>query len=304
MDTLKLPTLLMISENPSVRFWIKKQLNRQFFIIDAANFKVALEAAKTSRLDFVIIDSDFENCNPLKLSLEIRQNLEPFTPILLITGRLKKSFLDAALESGVTDFLNNQLDETELELRIATGRKAQSLREKTNDVFSSLDQKKDNLSSDYLKKKFLLHDQALRLIASAKKKKIPLAALFVRVDHFEEMQIKMGYLVASEILLPLSNLFLKALKPSDLLIPSNEGRFIILLHNAETSQAKDFAENIRAKVNKTSFETKNGPLRLSVSMTLSSIEASEGDLNRMVNISVQAFKEAEAAVNLIIPIEP
>lgn len=304
MDTLKLPTLLMISENPSVRFWIKKQLNDQFFIIDAADFKVAVEAAKTSRLDFVIIDSDFENCNPLKLSSEIRPHLEPFTPILLITGRLKKSFLDAALESGVTDFLNNQLDPTELQLRIATGRKAQSLRDKTHTVFSSVDQKQENISSDYLKNKFLLHDQALRVIANAKKKKIPLAALFVRVDRFEEMQTKIGYLVASEILLPLSNLFLKALKPTDLLIPSNEGRFIILFQNATTAQARDFAENIRSQVSKTLFSTKNGQIALTISMTLSSLEASEGDFNRMVDVSVKALEKSNTAANLIIPIEP
>ena len=92
MEHLKLPTLLIVSENPSIRFWIKKHLHDQFFILEAFDFKMALEAAKTSRLDFVILDSDFENCNPLKLSSEIRQILGSFTPILLITGRLKKSF--------------------------------------------------------------------------------------------------------------------------------------------------------------------------------------------------------------------
>jgi len=304
MDKLKLPTLLIVSENPSVRFWIKKQLNDQFFIIDAPDFKIAIETAKNSHLDFVIIDSDFENYNPLNLSLEIRKNLDAFTPILLITGRLKKSFLEAALDAGVTDFLNNQLDPEELQLRIATGRKAQSLREKTKDAFSSLEPPKNELSSDYLKNKFLLHDQALRLIANAKIKNIPLVALFIRIDRFDELQTKSGYLVASEILIPLSHLLLKNLKESDLLIPSSEGRFIILLQNVTIAQAKSLAENLRSKVKKAAFLTKNGPIYLSISMTLSSLEATEGDFNRIVNISVNALKEAHTAVNLIIPIDP
>jgi diguanylate cyclase (GGDEF)-like protein len=304
MDHLKLPTLLMVSETPSVRFWIKKHLSEQFFIIDTPDFKAALEAAKNSRLDFIIIDSDFENCNPLKLSAELRKTLDPFIPILLITGRLKKSFLDAALEAGVTDFLNNQLDSEELHLRIATGRKAQSLRDKTSELSFAIAKKKDTLSSDYLKSKFFLHDQTLRWIANAKKKNIALMALFIRIDHFEEIQTKIGYLVSAETLLPLSNLLSDLLKKSDLLIPMSEGRFIILLQNTTSEEAKNLAEKCRAKVAETPFNTKNGPVHLSISMTLSSLQATEGAFNRIVDLSVQALKEADAVANLILPIEP
>ena len=299
MEHLKLPTLLIVSENPSIRFWIKKHLHDQFFILEAFDFKMALEAAKTSRLDFVILDSDFENCNPLKLSSEIRQILGSFTPILLITGRLKKSFLNAALESGITDFLNNELDEQELHLRIATGRKAQSLRDKTMEASSALKSQPSDLSTNYLRDKFLLHDQALRFIAKAKKEGIPLCALFIRIDQFE----KMGYLMSSEILPLLSHLLYEQLNSSELLIPANEGQFIILLENKTPQEAKKIASNLRLKVEKTPFKTKNSPLHLTISMTLSSLEATEGNFNQMVDISLKALKEANTAANLIIPIE-
>ena len=304
MDKLKLPTLLMVSENPSVHFWIKKQLNEQFFIIDASDLTKAVETSENSQLDFVIIDADVEYYDPLKLSLQIRKNLDTWTPILLITGKLKKQFLDEALESGVTDFLNNQLDPDELQLRIATGRKTQSLQEKTTDAFFSLYPTDALLSGNYLKSKFLLHDQALRVIANAKKNNIPLVALFVRIDYFETLQTQMGYLVASEILLPLSHLFSQILNEPDLFIPTGEGRFIILLQNTTLTQAKIIAETIRLKVKETAFETKKGPVHLTISMTLSSLEATEGDFNRMIQFSVQALKEADTAANLIIPIEP
>jgi PleD family two-component response regulator len=144
---LKLPTLLVIADNPSIRFWVKKHLNDQFFILEAITKRGALEAIRNSSLDFIILDSGFEDCDPLKLCKEMRPLLHSsLTPILLVTGRLKKSYRDEALEAGVSDFLNDQLDLEELETRIATGRKAASVRQKTIDVSAALKKpKKENL---------------------------------------------------------------------------------------------------------------------------------------------------------------
>ncbi len=131
---IKLPTLLVIAENPSVRFWVKKHLDHQFFVIPAEKWQEALEALN-ARLDFIIIDSALEECNALELCKELSKRTQKnLVPILLITGRLKKSFRDRALESGVTDFLSDQLDLDELETRIATGLKAASIRQKTEDL--------------------------------------------------------------------------------------------------------------------------------------------------------------------------
>ena len=91
MSTLKLPTLLVVTENPSVRVWVKKHLDQDFFIIDASRKKGAIEAAQTAALDFVIVDSELESFDALELCAALKQILRTLTPILLITGRLKRS---------------------------------------------------------------------------------------------------------------------------------------------------------------------------------------------------------------------
>jgi len=142
MDKLNLPTLLLISENPSVIFWIKKQLKDQFFILVSSKFSQAIEQTKNTQLDFVMIDSEFENLNPLALSSELSSILDPSTPIILITGSLKKSFLNTAFKSGITDFLNNQLNSEELQACILKGKKSQLLQKKTKTASSVISQKK------------------------------------------------------------------------------------------------------------------------------------------------------------------
>lgn len=138
---MRLPTLLIISDNPSVRYWVKKHLEDQYFVLESVNRMSALEAIQTSQLDFIIIDSALEGTDPLELAAEMKQILRTLTPILLITGRLKRTYLESALEAGVTDFLNDQLDPEELSMRIATAKKARSLREKTSAFSASITKK-------------------------------------------------------------------------------------------------------------------------------------------------------------------
>ncbi len=289
MSKLKLPTLLCITDNPSVRFWIKKHLDDQFFIIDASKRGAAIAAAESASLDFIIVDSELEDCDAIELCAELKQILRSLSPILLITGRLKRSFLDAAMEAGVTDFLNNQLDPEELEMRIATIRKGQHLREKTQNLSGTLTQKREDYSSDYLKKRVLLHNQALNVLKEAKREGVPITALIIRIDHFDELQSRIGFTLSEEILSPFAELLQKFLGKTNLLIPSGEGRFIALLKHATPEKARIVAEEIRKGVAKTPVKNE----KLTVSIAVSSLEGTETDFNRMVDSSFKALKTAQ-----------
>lgn len=140
---LFLPTLLLVTNNPSIRHWIKKHLDDQFFILEAKEAPQVMEAIRTSPLDLILLDTELEGV--LDLCKEMRKALyRTLTPILLITGRLKKSFREKALEAGVTDFLSNQLDLEELQMRIAAAKRAQELREKTSGLSQSRLKKKEH----------------------------------------------------------------------------------------------------------------------------------------------------------------
>lgn len=301
---LKLPTLLVITENPTIRFWVKKHLDSQFFIIDAAKRSAALDAVKFAPLDFIILDSKLEDCNPLQLCKELRQMLHITpTPILLVTGKLKKSYREEALEAGVTDFLSSQLDFEELETRIATLRKAAEIRQKTTDLSAAIQTPRRELSENYLRDKFLLHDKALRLLAQGKKEGVSMTLLVLRIDNFEELQSRFGHSIAETILLPFSNLLNRHLRDRDLLIPSAEGKFIILLSNVSKEQTHAFAETLRKEIQQHNFPTQKGPIQLTVSIAFSSLEANESAFNQMIRTATKALHQAETTENMIISLE-
>jgi PleD family two-component response regulator len=135
---LKLPTLLVIADNPSIRFWVKNHLDPQFFVLSAETKQQALDALNANP-DFIIIDAAFEECDPLDLCKTLSQfTKKQLIPILLITGKLKKSFRAQATEAGVNYFLSDQLDIEELQARLAEGLQAAAVRHKTETLGLSI----------------------------------------------------------------------------------------------------------------------------------------------------------------------
>jgi lipoate-protein ligase A len=184
-NPLKLPTLLVVSDNPTIRFWVKKHLDHQFFILLAEDRKEAFEAAFNSRLDFIILDAALESLDALVLCQELNQlSQKHFTPIFLITGRLNKSYRKQAQKAGVTAFLSEQLDLDELEAAIAKGQKTASMRDKTADLSRSIKTSKD---APDLKHR----------VVSRKGAKIHLIELY-NTPIFEQLQIEEALLRADE----------------------------------------------------------------------------------------------------------
>jgi PleD family two-component response regulator len=294
---LKLPTLLVIADNPTIRFWVKKHLDDRFFVICAEKRHEAIDALN-SRLDFIIIDSQLESCNALDLCKEISKiTQKSLVPILLVTGRLKKSFRDKAQQSGVSDFLSDQLDIDELEIRIATGKRAASARDKTVNLGLSIKMPTQNFAGGSLKNKFVLPDAGLKILAEAKRENAPAALLILQIDRFEELEN------AADMAGHLNQFIQKLLREKDLLIPSAEGRAILLLWNTKPDASRLIAERLREKIRLHRFSTKAGPQELTVSIAVSSLEASEKGFNKMIDAAVKSLK-THSETNLIISLDP
>lgn len=295
------PTCLLVTENRSVRSFVKKHLDDQFFIIESSKPSAILDTIRHSKLDLILLDGQIENC--LKLCKEMKEvlYLNP-TPILLITGRLKKAFRDEALDAGVSDFLSENLDADELETRIATARKALAAREKTADLSSAI-RPTQPVSSTYLKNKTLLHDHALRLLTSAKGAPATTALLLIQIDQLNRLQAELGVWTTDSLFVSLSQLIQQFLKNDDLLISSSGNRLILLLNQTDLKQAKVFAESLRKEVEHHMFYTPKGDRWITISIVYSQIESSEASFEKMLETSIKALN-TQNQTNLILNLEP
>ncbi len=300
---LQLPTILLISDNPAIVHWMRKNLDSEFTLLEAAKEEKALQIVRTTLLDFIILDSSFEEKDALTLSSKIRQ-LNTVVPILLMTGRLRKPFRERAFDAGVTDFLNDRLDPEELETRIAIGKKAASERRKAASLSGLIQAPEEKETSRiYLKSKVLLNEKALRLLADAKQKGNPIALLTLRVDQFQKLETEHGMIKAELLQHELAEKMETLLHTGDLLIPYSNGRFILLLPETGPDTARTNAERLRSQIQRETFSIDGKTLHLTVSIVISLPGTGDDEYNLMVANAIKALQQSESMANLILSLD-
>jgi diguanylate cyclase (GGDEF)-like protein len=300
-EQFSLPTLLIISDNPSIRYWLKKQLASQFSLIEATTRSKAIETALHSALHFIILDAAFKAYDFLLLASELRQTPSNLlTPILLITDKLKKSYRTTAQEAGVTDFLFQPLDADELAAKIDTIKKAGSVRHKVLGLSSRISApKQQEPSSSFFKNKVLLHDQALQVLTDAKKRGVPVKMLVVRIDRFAEIQAKIGAPASQTILQSFGELLNKSIGKNSTITPFTNGQFIVLLPEIGLPESQKIAENLRKLVEQQRFTTKQGILHLTASFAISDVDTTEKSFNRMIDSTTKSLDQSSTFNNQV-----
>lgn len=113
--------LLLVDDNPSNLFMLGK-LAQSSGIADVQSFRdplQALEEARQTRFDIIIVDYMMPGMDGLTLIREVR-NLPDYidVPIVMVTTVDQREICYAALEAGATDFLTKPVDMAEAKARL------------------------------------------------------------------------------------------------------------------------------------------------------------------------------------------
>lgn len=271
-----LPLLLLVSKNlPTLRFF-RKLCAERFYVLEASEVHAALDYAKNLTIDVVILEEKNSEIPILSLSRQIwRSKGNENVPLLLITNNLKEIYVSQAHKAGVSDFINDPLEEKEVEQRLAAALKSKHVQKKIS-LLGTRIKRAPFVASEKppLMQRFLLNDRALKEVAKAKKSKSPTSMLMIELDGFPEVLKKKGDLVAEEILLALHSFLQERVRPQDSLFPQGGARFILLLPKTSQRASQAIAEMIRSDVSTTPFATKKGNLSLTLSIGLVSFNES------------------------------
>lgn len=176
-------SILLVTENPSIQFWVKKHLDDQFFIIQTERYTQALSMAQ-GELDFILIDSEIDSFDPLELVKRIYMDVtKGKCPILLITDRLKKKYREEAKKAGVAEFLSASIDHEELLERIESGRQAEVSKKKTATLTQGFQLKTGAQKSGALKGKVVFDSKTLSRLQKAEQEGESCHLVLVRCDR-------------------------------------------------------------------------------------------------------------------------
>jgi len=291
-ESFHLPIVLIIADKPSIGYWLKKQLEGKFFVIDATSKSKAIEVALNTTVHCIILDAAFKACDCLELASEIRRTPSNLlTPILLITDTLKKSYRTSATEAGVTDFLFLPLDAEELQAKIEGIEKASNVRSKVLGLSARIGAPAIAASPSFFKNKVVLHDQALQLLAQAKNQNVSVRMLVIRIDRFKEIEAKLGPVASQEVLQNFADFLERSAGKNGAVERFTDGSFIVLLQDLGLDESKKVAENLRKLVEKQRFSTKQGILHLTASFAISEVSGTEKSVHQMLDAAAKSFDQ-------------
>jgi CheY-like chemotaxis protein len=116
--------VLIVEDNQHMRVLLRSLLNSIGIreIHEAGNGAAALGVLREKKCDLVLSDLAMKPMDGLEFTREVRQSersVNPFMPIIMITGHTERHRVEAARDAGVTEFLAKPITPNSLFSRIA-----------------------------------------------------------------------------------------------------------------------------------------------------------------------------------------
>lgn len=226
-----------------------------------------------------------------QLCREVRRNKqEPYTYVLLLTGKRTKSDVVQGLESGADDYVTKPFDTQELKVRLRTGKRILYLQEQ---LISARDALRDMATRDSLTglwNRAAIIDILTNEITRAQRQKANVGILLVDIDHFKHVNDTHGHLVGDEVISAVAQTMRSSIRRYDAAGRYGGEEFLIVLPGCDETNAVSHAERLRTAINRLGVKVADNEVRVSVSLgvTVFSANASPD--------AVDIVKAADAAL--------
>jgi two-component system cell cycle response regulator len=254
--------------------------------------QAALFEAAESAFELVIVNSNFEDYDPLRLCSQLR-SLERtrFLPVLLITEQGADEMTVRALELGVNDYIVRPVDTNELVARCLT----QIRRKRYNDRLRASVQHTIELAvTDALtglnNRRYLDNHLAVLFKRSLIRGR-PLSVLITDIDRFKAVNDTYGHDAGDQVLKEFASRIRSTVRGADLACRYGGEEFVVVMPDTPGEVAASIAERLRMAVETVPFTLRDSGQVLNVT-------ASFGLSSRIgtVETADQLIKQADLAL--------
>jgi len=266
--------VLLVDSRGASQERIIKSLKPIAEVIAMSDPQAAVFEAAENPLDLIIVNSNLEDYDPLRLCSQIR-SLERtrFIPILLITEQGDEQMIIRSLDLGVNDYIVRPLDPNELIARTLT----QVRRKRFNDrLRNSVRQTIELAVTDGLtglhNRRYL--DTHLRtLFARAKVRGRPLTLCITDIDRFKQVNDVYGHDAGDEVLKEFAGRIRSTVRGADLACRYGGEEFVVVMPDTPAEAAAAVAERLRGMIEARPFQLRSGetPLMLTASMGIATL---------------------------------
>lgn len=251
---------------------------------------------KKGRPEIILLDWMMPNMNGIELCKKIRKQIkEPYIYIILLTARKGKQDLIEAMEAGADDFITKPFDPHILKVRLRAGKRITTLQ---NELIAAREDLRIQATHDSLTQLYnrsALMNMMEREISRSRRDQSSIGIVMIDIDYFKTINDTYGHLVGDEVLIKLAEQMKQCTRQYDTIGRYGGEEFIIVLPQCAEAEVRCVAERLRQTVCKQPYDTKEGPVNVSISLGATWIKPSEqecAELN-LIRIADRALYSAK-----------
>lgn len=290
--------VLLVDARASSQDRIVKALRPIAEVTAISDPQAALFYAAENPTELVIVNSNLEDYDPLRLCSQLR-SLERtrFIPVLLMADQDADGVIVRALELGVNDYIVRPVDPNELIARCLT----QIRRKRYNDrLRSSVEHTIELAVTDGLtglnNRRYL--DNHLKLLFDrANARGRALSVCLTDIDRFKSINDTYGHDAGDEVLKELAARIRSTVRGADLACRYGGEEFVVVMPDTPLEMATAIAERLRSAIEGKPFHLAAAGLDLNVtaSLGIASISQSVQTPAQLMKAADQALYEAKNA---------
>jgi diguanylate cyclase (GGDEF)-like protein len=225
---------------------LKKLGHDVLAVEDGTRATATLLAADGPRM--AILDWMMPGCDGLAVCREVRKRAAPYTYIILLTSRDRRSDMVEALDAEVDDFLTKPYDAVELRARLRSGERVLLLQETLLLAQEALRHEATHDRLTGLWNRARIYDHLKREARRSEREKTTLAVLLADLDHFKQINDTYGHGVGDAVLHEAGQRMRSVLRDYESIGRYGGEEFLIVLSKADMVVGRQVAERIRRAV--------------------------------------------------------
>ncbi|HEY1603942.1 MAG TPA: diguanylate cyclase [Pirellulales bacterium] len=243
----------------------------------------------------VVFDWLMPGLDGLELCRRVRaQHQEPYTYILLLTGKRDPADVVEGLSAGADDYITKPFDPAELKVRLRAGKRILCLQEQLISAREALRELALHDSLTKLWNRAAIHDMLAVEVSRSRREGASLAAIVADLDHFKLINDTHGHLVGDAVLSATAKALTQSTRPYDPIGRIGGEEFLILLPGCNQVNAVSHAERLRAAVERLSVETASGLINVTASIGVAVLDrGSEAEAFELIRSADEALYRAK-----------
>jgi two-component system, cell cycle response regulator len=221
---------------------------------------------------------------------------EPYTYIILLTGRDRQEDVVEGLAAGADDYLRKPFDNLELEARIRTGRRIVELH---GQLIVAREALREQAATDPLTRianRRTILDTLGKELERCRRSKTACAVVFLDLDHFKQVNDTHGHAAGDEVLRQAASTMRAILRPYDLVGRYGGEEFVVVLPGCDAAGAGAAAERLRAAVAGAAIGIGGVLVRITCSLGIAVGDSASGwDGDRLLSAADAALYRAKRA---------